>query len=71
MTSEEMYSDCSAINGIYVLYYDSEIHYAGTKEECKKALDYWNKEYPLIKNWQITSTSDYGSFCYELGREGS
>ena len=57
----------SAIKEIYVVYYDSDIMFAGSQGDCLSFLEGARELYTYIQNWKCTTVEEYGSNMYEMG----
>ena len=58
-----------ALNDIRVVYYDSDIMFAGTEGDCLSFLEGAKEIYPHISSWKCSTVEEYGSECYDTGRE--
>jgi len=57
----------SAIKDIFVVYYDSDIMFAGTEGDCLNFLEGAKEIYPHINGWKCTTVEEYGSNMWSLG----
>lgn len=55
------------IKDIRVVYYDSDIMFAGTEGDCLDFLEGCKQMYPHINGWKVTTIEEYGSNMWQLG----
>lgn len=61
-----MNKDTSMLEGVYVVYYDSTIYFAGSEKEAIRFQEQKQMEWPCL-HWACTTVEDYGQNLYEQG----
>lgn len=59
--------DVTAIKDIFVVYFDSDIMYAGSEDDCATFKTEVSKIYPHIQYWKTSTIEKYGEDMFERG----
>lgn len=59
----------SIIKDIRVVYYDSDIMFAGSEGDCLDFLEGCKEIYPHINGWKVTTIEEYGSNMWQSGND--
>lgn len=59
--------DVTAIKDIFVVYFDSDIMFAGSEDDCATFKTAVSETYPHIQYWKTTTIEEYGSNMWTSG----